>query len=714
MSGNTILDSMNKKESVAIEKMLQALKVLGGNNNASQALLAEAERELKHGNEPTRLTGNIEFECPQYTLRAFLNQLRVDSVKAQYGTHYREINGRTEINIEKESYIIDENEKGSIAVDELRARNGKATEAEIDAAYNEGCERARRHNRKAKTVEPNWVMAEKDGENDTREEDTNIRYVDNLRTRIDWYVSIRNLAAYGKRSGYNMNHYKRCIDRWVSFFSPHLRPVTDSQSANEAASYLSVLTLPDSDVEIVEREINKMVRQPGEKLVSVMSNLRALANVMYKEYDQLERDINVERTLLQGIITMTAGKTRLELEAALLEKKRRKEKINWSDLLDGVVRSEEIHGMPREPLFFSGVNADKPRSILNFNVNTKLVDDTVGCISPLVNTSLSAPRVNKKQTSSLVADIRIPPPVKGKLELSREDTLGSFLQYRSIDNEESVLDSSEEQQTMTLKVNERGNIEVSREEMESLIENISRISASDKTMIDNSTTESSDPTPGQSTPMVDTATRKSSRAINPPARFQAGVNNVQAIEVLATRTAELLEQRFKGKFDKDKKDKKDKSKDKKSDRKSRKDKYEDKNKKRDGSKTRSDSKKSDRSKSRTSQASSKSRESSRNSSKSSNGRSLSNTRERKKTWSDSDFKNKRGMACSRDYNPKRQKRCLKCMTEESHHEFQCKKYLRRSKYACRNCKQGFHFEEECKEPRRRSESRNKNNNNKGN
>jgi hypothetical protein len=127
------------------------------------------------------------------------------------------------------------------------------------------------------------------------------------------------------------------------------------------------------------------------------------------------------------------------LKAALLEKKIRKEKINWNDLLDGVVRSEEIHGMPREPLFFSGFHAEKPRSILNFNVNTKLVDDTVGCISPLVNTSLSAPRVNKKQLSSLVANVRIQPPVKGKLELSREDTLGSFLQYRPINNEESVL-----------------------------------------------------------------------------------------------------------------------------------------------------------------------------------------------------------------------------------------------------------------------------------
>jgi hypothetical protein len=38
-----------------------------------------------------------------------------------------------------------------------------------------------------------------------------------------------------------------------------------------------------------------------------------------------------------------------------------------------------------------------------------------------------------------------------------------------------VLDSSEEQPTMTLNVNERGNIEVSKDELESLIENISRM-----------------------------------------------------------------------------------------------------------------------------------------------------------------------------------------------------------------------------------------------
>jgi hypothetical protein len=101
---------MNKKESVAINKMLQALKVLRANNNASKALLAEAERELNSGNEPTRLTGDIEFEWPKYTLRIFLINLRSKNIRAKYNTHFREINGRTEINIETESYVADENE----------------------------------------------------------------------------------------------------------------------------------------------------------------------------------------------------------------------------------------------------------------------------------------------------------------------------------------------------------------------------------------------------------------------------------------------------------------------------------------------------------------------------------------------------------------------------------------------------------------------------
>jgi hypothetical protein len=95
-----------------------------------------------------------------------------------------------------------------------------------------------------------------------------LRYLDQKKETIDWYASIRNLSSYGARTEYTMNHYKRCIDRWVSYFAPNMRPVSDNMDANEAASYLSSLTLPDNDVEIVEREICNMTRKIGEKLIS--------------------------------------------------------------------------------------------------------------------------------------------------------------------------------------------------------------------------------------------------------------------------------------------------------------------------------------------------------------------------------------------------------------------------------------------------------------
>jgi len=64
-------------------------------------------------------------------------------------------------------------------------------------------------------------------------------------------------------------------------------------------------------------------------------------------------------------------------------------------------------------------------------------------------------------------------------------------------------------------------------------------------------------------------------------------------------------------------------------------------------------------------------------------------------WNQDDIK--KGVNCSADYDPKREFRCLKCLTEQDHHEFYCKKYFRRGKYVCINCREGFHYAEECKE-----------------
>jgi ribosomal protein L13 len=116
-------------------------------------------------------------------LRDWLENLRKNGIKPKYSMHYREINSRTEINTNKASYILDEDEKGRQAVEEMLAKNPRADQKEREKAYYSGCEEARKCNRDSRRAIANWEIIEKDRENDTREEAPLIRYIDRQNIR---------------------------------------------------------------------------------------------------------------------------------------------------------------------------------------------------------------------------------------------------------------------------------------------------------------------------------------------------------------------------------------------------------------------------------------------------------------------------------------------------------------------------------------------------
>jgi hypothetical protein len=95
MSGNIILDSMKKKETIALTKMLEAMKLLGKADPSSEKILDEAEKELGIGNKKKRERGEIKFTVPPHDLRSWLDTVRKQGVKPKAGIHYREINGKT-------------------------------------------------------------------------------------------------------------------------------------------------------------------------------------------------------------------------------------------------------------------------------------------------------------------------------------------------------------------------------------------------------------------------------------------------------------------------------------------------------------------------------------------------------------------------------------------------------------------------------------------
>jgi hypothetical protein len=70
---------------------------------------------------------------------------------------------------------------------------------------------------------------------------------------------------------------------------------------------LSSLTPPDSDCEIVEKELNQLTRKPGEKLFPIMNKLKALAMTMNRDLDGPDKVLHIQRVLMNRLTSLTAG-----------------------------------------------------------------------------------------------------------------------------------------------------------------------------------------------------------------------------------------------------------------------------------------------------------------------------------------------------------------------------------------------------------------------
>ena len=120
---------------------------------------------------------------------------------------------------------------------EFTSEQGVAREHEdkIKDAEEKGRVEAYKWNLKAKKEKPVWVVLKRSALGDTKVEDTCLRFSKrpsrNDDGTLDWFKSIKALAATGQELGYTQKHYKATLDRWVSFFSPNLRSLTEKMEA---------------------------------------------------------------------------------------------------------------------------------------------------------------------------------------------------------------------------------------------------------------------------------------------------------------------------------------------------------------------------------------------------------------------------------------------------------------------------------------------------
>ena len=242
------------------------------------------------------ITSDFTLNIPEHSLEDWIAKLRAEGVKPLVNVHFKEVKDCLYKNTNAASYTEDEHEAGLAAKDVYFRGIANEEEWEQDKA-NKASERgskiARDRNAIARRQPQNWTLLKRAGLNDSRMEDTAIRYMDFQKRSEDrtpdWHAITRNLKLAGESVGYDERHYKHALDRLVSFFQPQLRPVTERMTAIELARFLLNLNVPDTEYDVIMNQMRGLTRKAGDRLHTFMSHLMALGHFMHNNLPEEEK-----------------------------------------------------------------------------------------------------------------------------------------------------------------------------------------------------------------------------------------------------------------------------------------------------------------------------------------------------------------------------------------------------------------------------------------
>jgi hypothetical protein len=275
------------------------------------------------------------------------------ALKPRYGEHIIDRNGVTYRNCNPVSYTyVDPAEAGWAARDAFADEHADATEPQLQQAYTQGAAAAERTNRDAARAEPNWRILKRDSPNDSRGEDSLLQFTDSQHRIVDYYAVIANLRRFGENLGYTLAHYRHCLQRFVGFFNPSLRPVVNELDANELARFLMRMSAPVPKAELLIQNINSLIRQPGDHIRIIVAQLQGLLSALYANHAEDEKKLQINRLMMQGLISFTTGMTQKSLLAIVESAQMSGKVLEPTVLIDSIIMSEKAHGAPTIPLQF--------------------------------------------------------------------------------------------------------------------------------------------------------------------------------------------------------------------------------------------------------------------------------------------------------------------------------------------------------------------------
>ena len=139
----------------------------------------EKQKALGEKKEESVIASDFTLNIPENSLEDWIAKLRVDNVQLIVNVHYKEIK---DCLYKTQHRTIHEQDAGFAAKDIYFAGAGANKDAweqdKANKAYERGSKNARTTNATARRPPQNWVLLKRVGLNDSRMEDTAIRYMD--------------------------------------------------------------------------------------------------------------------------------------------------------------------------------------------------------------------------------------------------------------------------------------------------------------------------------------------------------------------------------------------------------------------------------------------------------------------------------------------------------------------------------------------------------
>jgi hypothetical protein len=351
-------------------EIVAALRLIPTGDNATRDLLNETITKIltpaahKIPETQQKIT-EFSFTEPELSYHDVAEKPKYRPMKHEI--HYLDEDNTLYYNSEIEaSEWEDENAVAAEARDEATA--AAENEAAILRAYNTALARQQAINTRIFSQPPRWVLIKRRALNDTRMEDSLLQYIDKKHTQVDWYSTITTLHETGSRIGYTLDHYKRVLHRFISYFKPEMNQLGQKMGLEELARLLMTSTMPVNDREMIIHEIKKLTRRKTESLRVPMSNLYSLATTYYN--DDPDRESQRNKLLFNGLQHFTTGITKEKLTGLIKYSQLQKFKLDYHDTLETCILSEKTNGEPAEDLQFG----QSKETILVFQANITPVD----------------------------------------------------------------------------------------------------------------------------------------------------------------------------------------------------------------------------------------------------------------------------------------------------------------------------------------------------